>query len=267
MAVKILNGIDLNNQRATNAADPSSATDLSTKQYVDNVAAGRNWKQFVDAATVANAALTTAYENGDVVDGVTLTTGMRILIKDQTTGSENGIYTVNASGSPTRATDADSTGDLTPGTSVYVAQGTVNGDKIFSITSPNSAITIGTTATTWGQTGGSGSGGFSTAGSGLTSSGATVNVVGGTGIVANADDVAIDPAVVVRKFAANIGDGSTTAITVTHNLGTRDVVVSIHDATTFERVYPDIAHTTVNTVTVTFATAPASAAYRAVVHG
>ncbi len=188
MARKYLNGIDLSNQRAVNLADPSSATDAATKQYVDNVARGLNWKQSVRAATTTNGTLATAYENGDTLDGVTLATGDRILLKDQTTGSENGIYTVNASGAPTRALDADTSAEVTSGLAVTVTQGTVNGDKVFILTT-NDPITLGTTALSFSTLGG---GGTYTAGSGLTESPAgTFNVGAGNGITVNADDVAL----------------------------------------------------------------------------
>lgn len=267
MSKKFMNGIDLQNQRGINFADPSSPTDGVNKQYVDNFVEGKSLKQPVDVATTTAGTLATSFENGDPIDGVTLATGMRLLIKDQASGAENGIYTVNATGAPTRASDANSAGDLTGGTTVYVRQGTVNGDKQFSITSPNTDVTIGTTAQVWGQTGGA-TGTTYTAGAGLTESPAgTFNVGAGTGVSVGADTVGIDTAVVVRKFAANIGNGAATAITVNHALGTRDVQVSVHDASTFEEVYPDVVKTDTNNVTLTFATAPATNAYRAVVQG
>jgi hypothetical protein len=88
------------------------------------------------------------------------------------------------------------------------------------------------------------------------------------GIVSNANDVAIDTAVVVRKYAVAIGDGTATSITVTHNLNTQDVTVGVYSATsTFDEVECDIQHTTVNTVTLLFSVAPTAGQYRAVVHG
>lgn len=264
MARKFLNGVDLVNQKIVNVADPSAATDGANKQYVDNVGAGKSWKEPVRAATTATGTLASAYENGDSVDGVTLATGDRILIKNQSSGAENGIYTVNASGAPTRATDADSSGDLKAGTTVYVAEGTVNGDKEFSLTT-DGAIVIGTTATVWGQTGGSGT--TYSAGSGLSLTSTTFAVVAGNGIIADGSSTRVDPAVVARKFAANIGNGSSTSIAVNHALGTRDVTVSVHDAATFEEVDCDVVKTDTNNVTLTFATAPASNAYRAIVIG
>lgn len=134
-------------------ADPSSALHAATKQYVDSVSGGglADWKDSVRAASTANVTLSTGVENGDTLDGVTLATGDRILLKNQTTGSENGIYTVNASGAPTRATDADGAGEFVQGTSVLVREGsTLSGTTWFITTS--GTITIGTTATTWVQT-------------------------------------------------------------------------------------------------------------------
>jgi hypothetical protein len=85
--------------------------------------------------------------------------------------------------------------------------------------------------------------------------------------VVGAGGVKIDTSVVARKYAANVGNGALTSIAVVHNLGTRDVLVSLHDAATYEDVECDVVKTDTNTVTLTFATAPASNAYRVVVVG
>lgn len=102
-----------------------------------------SWKEPVRVATTANGTLSTAFENGDTIDGVVLATGNRILIKDQTTATENGIYTVNASGSPTRATDAD-TGSELLGATMFVSEGTANADTVWACTN-NATITVGST--------------------------------------------------------------------------------------------------------------------------
>lgn len=114
--------------------------DRATKTYVDNLVAGLKWKKSVVVATTAAGALATDFENGDTVDGVVLATNDRILIKDQASAIENGIYIVAASGAPTRATDAD-TGSELVSASVLVEKGTVNADKGFVCT--NDSITIG----------------------------------------------------------------------------------------------------------------------------
>lgn len=299
MAKKILNGLDLNNQRIISLADPSAATDATTKQYVDALIQGLSWKTAVRAATTAAGTLASSFANGSVIDGVTLATGNRILIKDQAAPAENGIYVVAASGAPTRATDADSATELVNAT-VFVSEGTVNADKSFTMTA-NAPITLGTTGLTWAQqgTGGTtysaGNGlqlvsttfsvladgssiGVSASGiklaaaaggNGLTVNGTTgvIDVGAGTGISVAADSVALDTSVAVRKFAATIGNGSSTSIAVTHNLGTRDVTYSIYDATSFTFVDTDAVSTDANNLTLTFAVAPTTNQYRVVVHG
>lgn len=263
MATKFLNGVDLSSQKIVNLASPSAATDGANKSYVDNLVAGVAWKAAVRAASTASGTLASAFANGSTLDGVTLVTGDRILIKDQSTGSENGIYTVNATGAPTRATDADGAGELVANATVLVSEGTVNADKAYTC-STNGTITVGTTATTWVQFGG-GAITYS-AGNGLNLASTIFSVVAGSGISVGAN-VGIDTSVVVRKYATTVGDGTSTAITVTHNLNTRDVQVTLYNATSFEQVLPDITNATVNTVTLTFAVAPSASQFRAVVFG
>lgn len=136
--------------KLTNVADPVSATDAANKQYVDAARSGLDVKQSVRAATTAAGTLSSGFANGSAIDGVTLATGDRILIKNQASGAENGIYTVNASGAPTRATDADSSTEATAGMFVFVEEGTVNADTGWVMTN-NGAITLGTTALTFAQ--------------------------------------------------------------------------------------------------------------------
>lgn len=261
MARKVGNGLDLASQRIINLADPSSAQDAATKNYVDNAVAGLKWKSSVRAATTANGTLATAYANGQVIDGVTLATNDRILLKNQTTQSENGIYVVQASGAPVRATDADSATEL-PQATVFVQEGTTLADTAWVLTN-NGAIVVGTTALVFAQFGG---GGVYTAGNGLTLSTNTFTVVANTGIIVNGSGVGADFTILVKKFAVSIGDGSTTALTVTHSLGTKDVIVAIYDNSTFDEIIADINHATTNTLTITFAVAPTTNQYRVVVH-
>ena len=237
--------VSMNSHKLTNVTDGVSAQDAVTMNQLNAVLQGRSWKDAVRVATTANGTLATAYANGSTVDGVTLATGDRILIKNQTTGSENGIYTVNASGSPTRAVDADTTGELKEGTTVMVAEGTANADKQFSLTT-DGTITIGTTAQTWNQTG---SGTTYTAGTGISISGGVISTTA------------------TLKYAADVGDNSSTSITLTHNLGSVDVICQVRDKSTGALVECDQVAGSTTQITLTFATAPTSAQYRATVIG
>lgn len=107
---------------------------------------GLQRKAVVVAATTSAGTLASDFENGDTVDGVVLATGNRILIKDQATASENGIYVVAASGAPTRATDSDTGAEL-QGAVVYVSGGTVNAETTW--VANRSAITLGSTSIVW----------------------------------------------------------------------------------------------------------------------
>ena len=150
----------------------SAATSAATKAYVDSVASGLDTKESVRVATTAAGTLASDFENGDTVDGVTLATGDRILIKNQATGSENGIYVVAASGAPTRATDFDDDSEVTAGAFTFVEEGSTNANAGF-VLATTGAITVGTTELSFTQ--------FSslaaiTAGTGLTKTGSTLSV-------------------------------------------------------------------------------------------
>lgn len=99
----------------------------------------------VRVAIATNVTLASAVENGDTLDGVVLATNDRVALLGQTAGAENGIYTVNASGAPTRALDFDSSAEVLSGMCVVVSEGTANKDSIWQLTT-NASITVGTTA-------------------------------------------------------------------------------------------------------------------------
>jgi hypothetical protein len=257
MAAKFKKGIDLQGQRATGAADPSTATDLVTKQYADALVRDLTWKQEVVAASTGNVSLTTP---GTTLDGVTLAANDRILLKDQTAPAENGIYVWTASGSTlTRATDAD-TGTELSGATVTVQRGTVNADRVYHTTADD-PLTIGTTSVPWVQVGGASS--PYVAGNGLTLSGQTFAVQPGNGIIADGSSTRLDPTVAVRKFSANSA-ATTNPQTFTHGLGTDDVTVAVWEGT--ELVYPDITKGS-GTVIVDWGSAPTASQYRVVIHG
>lgn len=151
-------------------ADPSTDLEAATKQYVDGVAQGLDVKASAVAATTENGTLATAFDNGSVIDGVTLATGNRILIKNQTDATVNGIYTVNASGAPTRSTDMNADAEF-PGAFVFIEQGTTNADCGFVCT--NNSVTIGTTSVTFTQFSGAG---VFTAGNGITLTGTAFSI-------------------------------------------------------------------------------------------
>ena len=153
-------------------AEPTAALHAASKSYVDSVAAGLDPKESVRVATTAAGTLATSFANGETVDGITLATGDRILIKTQADGSENGIYTVNASGAPTRATDFDSTTEVTAGAFTFIEEGTTNASTGF-VLSTTGSITVGTTAMAFTQFSSSA---VITAGTGLSKSGSELSV-------------------------------------------------------------------------------------------
>jgi hypothetical protein len=174
--------VSFNSRKLTNLADPTNAQDAATKSYVDAARSGLDVKDSVKVATTANITLSGA----QTIDGVSVTTGDRVLVKDQTTALQNGIYVV-AVGSWTRASDADTSAEVTPGMFTFVEEGTANADTGW-VLSTNTAIVLNTTALAFAQFSGAGQ---VTAGAGLTRSGNTVDVgtANSARIVVNADNI------------------------------------------------------------------------------
>jgi hypothetical protein len=233
--------VAMNNQRITGLAEPTGAQDAATKNYVDAAVNGTDWKISVRAATTANITLSGI----QTVDGISLVAGERVLVKNQTTATENGLYNV-ASGAWTRTTDADAAAEVTAGLSVMVEEGTVNADSQWRLTT-DGAITLGTTALTFAQIG------------------AGTTYTAGTGISIAGNVVAIDTGVVVRKFAATIGGA--TSVAVTHGLNTTDVNCQAYLVSTGEIVECDIVRTSTTQVTFGFAVAPAANSIRVTIQG
>lgn len=269
--------INFGSNRLTGVTDPSAFNDAATKNYVDNVAAGLTWKSAVRAATPgSNQALSGLL----VVDGILLAAGDRVLVKDNTTASTNGIYVV-ASGAWTRATDADSTTEII-GAAVFVTEGSVNADTAWVMTANAAAFVVGSSNMPWAQFAG---GGSVTAGAGLTQSGNTVNLIAGdTTLTVAADDVRVNTSVIAtvaslssyattaaitgmaKKYAAAL-TGTTSPEVITHSLGTRDISLTVlNGASPYTAVEVDWDATSTTTATIRFSPA-LGAGYRVVVVG
>jgi hypothetical protein len=214
--------VDVGSKRITSVAEPTQSTDAATKNYVDAVKTGLDPKDSVRIATTA--ALTATYSNGSSGVGATLTNsgtqaaftvdsivgvlGDRVLVKDQASALQNGIYTITTVGTVstnwvlTRATDADQNPEVTPGAFTFVEEGTNNGNNGYVCTSTGT-ITIGTSNITWVQFSGAGQ---INAGDGLTKTGNRLDVVGTANrITANADSIDIASTYVGQTSITTLG--------------------------------------------------------------
>jgi hypothetical protein len=295
--------LDANSNKIINLATPTASTDAVNKAYVDSVSQGLDVKQSVRVSTTANVDLSTALEAGDVIDGITLVAGNRVLVKHQTTGGDNGLYVVQSSGAAARADDANISSEVTAGFFTFVEEGTLYGNTGWVLTTDN-PITLGTTPLTFTQF--SGTGTF-TAGSGLTLTGTEfsvdvtpsstnasltntggavevklntadglevtgsgVGINNGAGFTFSSGALVFDTAngYGVRKKAFDVGDGTTVLYPLEHNLSSRDVTVHVYEnATPYAQVEADVEHFDANTVKVRFSTAPTTDQYRVVVVG
>ena len=253
----------------TTGAISVNTTAIATVTYVDGLVQGLSVKDSVRAATAVAGTLATSFENGDTVGGVTIATGDRILIKNQATATENGIYVVNASGAPTRAADADPVAsELEKGSYVLVTDGTYAATG-WVVTAYSSG------ATTWTQ--------FSaaneyTAGTNIAIAGNAISFdgilpVANGGTNANTAAGAKTSLGFTTKYAENntLLQPASNVVTwvVTHGMASRDVNVQVYELSTYEQVEVDVARTNTAAVTLTWvATANVSAdTYRVVVVG
>jgi hypothetical protein len=248
--------------RITNLPQGTATGHPVTFEQMNAAIEGLAWKDSVRVATTVNITLTAP---GATIDGITMVSGDRMLVKDQSTASQNGIYVWNgASSTATRALDASTFAELEAAV-VQVEEGTTNNGTTWRQTAVNGVI--GTNDVLWSAFGGSvPDASESTAGKIELATQAEVNT--GTDAVR-----AVTPATLsnwtgrLRKFAANFGDGSSTSYTITHNLGTLDVTVAVFVNSTGAEIIAEVVHATTNTVTIVMAPAPASNAMRAVVIG
>ena len=258
-----------NGKKITGLGYPTNGTDAANKQYIDDTVAGISWKNEVRVATTAPGTLATSFANGSMIDGQTLATNDRILIKDQATDSENGIYIVNVSGAPTRATDADTDAKL-KGSALFVYSGSTNQGTRWVLNTVG-VITVDSTSLTFVKFDATAA---YTASNGvlLTANNLTVqpDTGGQSGLSVSSTGVKINPTVVVgaantyiaRRISFTVGDNSSTSIVLTHNLNTRDVVASVYRTLTpWDEVGCDVQKTTVNTITLLFSVAPTTAKF------
>ena len=207
--------VSINSNKLINVSDPTSAQDAATKAYVDAVKTGLDVKDSVKVATTANITLS----GTQTIDGIAVSADERVLVKNQSTGSENGIYDCKA-GAWSRSSDFDANSEVTGGAFVFVEQGTANADQGYVLTTDGS-ITVGTTSLAFTQFSGAGN---ITAGDGLTKSGSTISAdlkVNG-GLVIESSKIAVDLAassITGTLAVADGGTGSTSASAARTALG------------------------------------------------
>ena len=196
----------MNSQKITGLATPTADGDAATKAYVDSVAQGLDIKDSVKAATTANITLS----GTQTIDGISILADDRVLVKNQSTESENGIYVCKA-GAWSRADDF-ATGQDEAGAFTFVEQGTVNGDAGFVCTNNKGSGVVGTNDLAFSQFSGAGS---ITAGDALTKSGNTLNVaVDGSSIEVNSDALRVKASGITNAMlAGSIADSKLNQIT------------------------------------------------------
>jgi len=261
--------VSMNSNRLTNLAAPTTGTDAANQTYVlaqaitaaQSAAAGIVSKQAVAVVATSNIA---ALSGLAAIDGVTPVAGTRILAAGQTTTTQNGPY-IAAVGAWTRSTN-DANNELDLGATWFVEQGTINASSTWRLATPTSgAIVPGTTAVTIQQLTAAQSY------SALNGVNLTGNVFSGVvlaagGVLVGTSGFYLDSTVAARKYSTSIGDGVTTTYTITHNLGTLDVVAVVRDQTGNAYI-TDWAAASTTTLTATFSVAPTTNQYRVTVLG
>jgi hypothetical protein len=249
--------------KVQNAVDGTNNQDYVTVAQLNANIEGLNWKDSVRAASTANINLAAP---GTTIDAITMATNDRFLAKNQTTGSENGIYIWNGSGSAaTRSLDMNSAAEVEAAT-VTVEEGTAGSGTTWRQTAVN--VTLGSTTLSW-TTFGTAAGAASESSAGIAEIATTAETNTGT------DDTRIVSPLKLagytgfnKTYATDIGNGSLTSFTITHNLGTKDVNCTIFEnGGSFREIIAEIQHTTTNTLTVLISPAPSSNQYRVVVSG
>jgi len=263
MSTKIWADLDfISVSKVINLPNPTAASDAATKAYVDSVIEGLGWKESVIVASTGNVNIAAP---GTAIDGITLVTGDRVLLKDQTAAATNGIYTFATSSTPMiRSADASTFAELEAAVTT-VEEGTSAGSA-FRQTAVNG--TLGTTSIAWTA--------FGTVAPAATTTTAGLVIRATQGEVDAGVDTAkyVTPATLVgyasrtRKFTQLIGDGSATSFVVTHNFNTREVLVNVYyESGLFDNIIVDITRSSVDAVTIVFSNPPTSNQFRVVILG
>jgi phage-related tail fiber protein len=232
-SVALTGSLNLNNQRIINLAAPVSGNDAVRLVDMQNVQLGISGKESVRVATTANI----TKSGTQTIDGVSVVAGDRVLLKNQTAASENGIWVCSV-GPWARSTDADDPGELKAGSFVFVTEGSVNADSGW-ILSTDGAITIGATNINWVQFSG---GGQIIAGAGLTKAGNTLDVgtASSARIVVNADNIdlattAVAPgtynSITVDAYGRATGGTNVSYLTIASNRVTREIPAGVKNGT------------------------------------
>ena len=260
--------VSMNSQRLTGLAAPTAGGDAVNKTYADNLVAAISWKDEVKTFTKTgdgNVTLATGAANGSVIAGYTLATGDRFALGDQTAGAENGIYTANATGAPTRATDADTAAEI-QGAAFYVTSGTNGGNRY--VNNNTGAVTLGTTALTFASFGG---GASYTNGNGIALSANVFSFLPktGGGLAVDGTGAYVDKSIVVTKPAAiPFGDGTAQSFDLTHNLGTRFVTARFFlTASPYTEWDFEVQALSTTQIRVVTGIVPTSNQFTAVIHG
>ena len=149
IATQNANNVTLTGGSITGLGDPSTSSEVATKNYVDNLVAGLRTRAVARVGSTANVVIASELENGDTIDGVTLVTGDRVLLKNQSTASQNGLYIVVASGAASRDPEFDTITELA-GQLILISEGSTNADDLYLCTTDTSA-TLGSSAISYTQ--------------------------------------------------------------------------------------------------------------------
>lgn len=263
MARQVLTDYDFNNvSRLLNLPNATSDQEPATYAQLKSQIEGLAWKDSARVKTQANLNLSAP---GSSIDGISLSSGDRLLVASQTTTSQNGLYVWNGASTPaTRTLDA-STFDELEAAVVTIEEGTDAGTT-WRQTEVNG--TLDTSAVTWSAFG------IVTPAASETTAG-KIEIATQAETDAGTDDVrAITPLKLAtwsgapKRYAAAVGDGSNTSYTITHNLGTRDLQVGVYrNSGNYDEVECEVRHTSTTQLTLIFSSAPTSNQFRVVVTG